>query len=157
MEEVADRKNSVVRFVDRFGDRDLDRAEWRYCSNRAFTVELASRERFVRLPHLYLANDLARESRADLSTPGSIADLGNDHRRCGPRFDYSCGFCSPTTRAIFNHRLVLVCADALAGDRTDSSGEPGARGSLQLLATDRTLRRCDVGDGRSHTAVSVAP
>src|SRR5205085_10559885 len=97
------RKDSAFCFVDRFGDCDADRATRRHCSNCAFAAELAGRERAIGLSHLYLANDLAGESRDDLSASRAVANVANNWRSRASRFDYDRGRRSSKASAVFYH------------------------------------------------------
>ena len=119
------RKNSTVCFVDRLGGCDADRTARRNRSDRTLAADLASSKRSISLPHLYLADGLARESRDDLSAPRAIAVLGNSERERTARTGYCRSFHSPKAAALSHYWLAMVFDHAVTGDWFDSGGQPG--------------------------------
>src|SRR6266850_5878911 len=150
------RENSAVSTFRWVGNRNSHRATRRNRADRAAAAELARGERTLGLLDLYLANDLAGESCFDLSAPRPIAALANNLRGCGAHFDYGQHFRFAPTPALSNYRLAVVSDYALTGNWIDPGRQPGARRSLQLPASDRALDRCDLGDCRSFSVISLA-
>src|SRR4029077_11077791 len=143
------RKDPAVCAVRRWGWSNALGASEKYHSHGAAAFHVASWQWAGHLSDLYQANDLACATGSFLPSPRThAASLGNWPRYRTPAPGDCRRYRAAAQAALLLYGLVLVSANAPAGDRIDPGRLAGARRSIHLFAADRSLHVASVGDSR---------
>src|SRR5262249_6242046 len=137
--QTRTRKSSALGFISGLCDCDIARATKLGNPAGRIATDMAIGKRRPGLRCLHLADDLARETRCDLSARRHAAVLANCRRSRSFNRDHVRRFCSAKEKSLFSHRMVLVFDYARAGARLYQSWRPSSRRPVHLFAGGRSL------------------